>query len=418
MNLEETIVEIGKKARAASPGLMSLPTSVKDNVLHRVAQRLIEKKDYIQRENDKDLAAGKEKGLSEAMLDRLALSDNVIESMINGLKEVAALPDPVGLMSDSVKRPNGLDVARMRVPLGVIAMIYESRPNVTVDAAALCLKTGNCTILRGGSEAIHSNLALASILQGALEAEGVSRDAVQVIPTTDRDAITFMLGLEDYIDLVIPRGGEGLIRFVSKNSTIPVLKHYKGVCHIYVDRDADLNKVIPIVENSKVQRPGVCNALEGLLIHKDVAKECLPELAKHLTGLGVELFGCAKSTSLSKNITEATDDHWGTEFLRLALCVKVVDSMEEAQAYIREHGSLHTEGIITENYTTARKFVSEVDASAVIVNAATRFNDGGQLGLGTEIGISTTKLHAYGPMGLKELTTKKFVVFGEGQIRE
>ena len=418
MNLEETIVEIGKKARAASPGLMSLPTSVKDNVLHRVAQRLIEKKDYIQRENDKDLAAGKEKGLSEAMLDRLALSDNVIESMINGLKEVAALPDPVGLMSDSVKRPNGLDVARMRVPLGVIAMIYESRPNVTVDAAALCLKTGNCTILRGGSEAIHSNLALASILQGALEAEGVSRDAVQVIPTTDRHAITFMLGLEDYIDLVIPRGGEGLIRFVSKNSTIPVLKHYKGVCHIYVDRDADLNKVIPIVENSKVQRPGVCNALEGLLIHKDVAKECLPELAKHLAGLGVELFGCAKSTSLSENITEATDDHWGTEFLRLALCVKVVDSMEEAQAYIREHGSLHTEGIITENYTTARKFVSEVDASAVIVNAATRFNDGGQLGLGTEIGISTTKLHAYGPMGLKELTTKKFVVFGEGQIRE
>ncbi len=417
MNLEEKIIEIGKKSKAASTRLMSLPTAVKNRALNKMAELLIEKKEFIQKENEKDLAAGKEKGLSDAMLDRLALSDSVIESMIVGLKEVIALPDPIGVMSDSVKRPNGLDVARMRVPLGVIAMIYESRPNVTVDAAALCLKAGNCTILRGGSEAIHSNLALASILQEALETEGVSRDAVQVVPVADRDAVTFMLGLEDYIDLVIPRGGEGLIRFVSKTSTIPVLKHYKGVCHVYIDKDADLTKVNSIIENSKVQRPGVCNALEGVLIHADIAAACLPKLADHMHSLGVEMKGCSKSTELSSHIQAATDEDWGEEFLRLCMCVKVVDSIDEAKEYIQQYGSLHTESIITQNYTTARQFVAEVDASAIVVNASTRFNDGGQLGLGAEIGISTTKLHAYGPMGLEELTTRKFVVYGEGQIR-
>lgn len=417
MSLEETIIEIGKKSKAASAKLMSLPTATKNSALAKMAELLIEKKDFIQKENEKDLVAGKGKGLSEAMLDRLALTDSVIDSMVVGLKEVIALPDPVGMMSDSVKRPNGLDVARMRVPLGVIAMIYESRPNVTVDAAALCLKAGNCTILRGGSEAINSNLALASILQEALESEGVSPDAVQVVPVADRDAVTFMLGLEDYIDLVIPRGGEGLIRFVSKASTIPVLKHYKGVCHIYIDKDADLTKVNAIIENSKVQRPGVCNALEGVLVHKDVADSCLPTLAEHMHGFGVEMRGCRKSIALSDLITPAKEEDWGEEFLRLCMCVKVVDSIEEAKDYIQQHGSLHTEGIISQNYTTARKFVAEVDASAVVVNASTRFNDGGQLGLGAEIGISTTKLHAYGPMGLEELTTRKFVVYGEGQIR-
>lgn len=417
MNLEQTITEIGKKSKSASTRLMSLPTIVKNSVLEKIAELLIEKKEFIQKENLKDLTSGKEKGLSDAMLDRLALTDTVIDSMVTGLREVIALPDPVGVMTDSVKRPNGLDIARMRVPLGVIAMIYESRPNVTVDAAALCLKAGNCTILRGGSEAINSNLALASILQEALKSEGADPNAIQVVPVADRDAVTFMLGLEDYIDLVIPRGGEGLIRFVSKTSRIPVLKHYKGVCHVYIDKDADLTKVNAIIENSKAQRPGVCNALEGVLVHKDVADACLPALAEHMHSFGVEMKGCNKSTSLSKFISSATDDDWGEEFLRLCMCVKVVDSIEEAQNYIQTHGSLHTEGIITQNYTTARKFVAEVDASAVVVNASTRFNDGSQLGLGTEIGISTSKLHAYGPMGLEELTTRKFVVYGEGQVR-
>lgn len=296
-------------------------------------------------------------------------------------------------------------------------MIYESRPNVTVDAAALCLKAGNAVILRGGSEAINSNIALAAILQKALETHEVSKDVVQLIPVTDREAINHLLTLEEDIDLVIPRGGEGLIRFVAQNSRIPVLKHYKGVCHLYIDKDADLEKVVPLVINSKVHRPGVCNALEGLLVHKDVAGDCLPQVATALSDKGVEMRGCAKSIELSELISTAAAEDWGTEFLDLILCIKVVQDMDEAKSYIQQYGSQHTESIVTENYSTARRFVAEIDASAVMVNASTRFNDGGQLGLGAEIGISTTKLHAYGPMGLEELTTRKFVVYGEGQIR-
>lgn len=417
MTLQDQIEQIGTQAKDASASLMSLSTATKNAVLVRMAELLQAEVGYIQSENQKDLAAGKEKGLSDAMLDRLALSDAVIASMVKGLGEVVALPDPIGMMDSSVMRPNGLSVGRMRVPLGVIAMIYESRPNVTVDAAALCLKAGNATILRGGSEAIHSNLALAKLLQQALKENNVSQHAVQVIPTTEREAINIMLTLEESIDLVIPRGGEGLIRFVSKNSSIPVLKHYKGVCHVYVDDDADLKKVAPIVVNSKTHRPGVCNALEGLLIHQEVADDVLPLLAEELSSLGVEMLGCARSLTLSDKIVAASEDDWGSEFLSLCLCVKIVDSIEEAKAYIRQYGSHHTEAIITENYTTARKFIAEVDASAVVVNASTRFNDGGELGLGAEIGISTTKLHAYGPMGLEELTTRKFVVQGDGQVR-
>lgn len=417
MTLEKTIFEIGKRAKVASAELISLPTERKNAALGRMAELLFEEKIFIQTENAKDVTAGREKGLSEAMLDRLALTDAVIDSMIVGLQEVAALPDPIGRMSNVVRRPNGLDVGRMRVPLGVIAMIYESRPNVTVDAAALCLKAGNSIILRGGSEAIFSNMALAELLRRALTSEGINADCVQVIPVTEREAITIMLGLEQFIDLVIPRGGEGLIRFVSKNSSIPVLKHYKGVCHLFIDKDADNNKIGPIVINSKVQRPGVCNALEGILVHKDIAPDCLPPLAEQLTDLGVEMRGCLQSVAISPLINQASEDDWGTEFLRLCLCVKIVDSFGDAKLYIQQYGSQHTEGIITENYTTARRFVAEVDASAVVVNASTRFNDGGQLGLGAEIGISTTKLHAYGPMGLEELTTQKFVIFGEGQTR-
>lgn len=417
MTLEKTIFEIGKRAKVASADLISLPTDRKNAALNRMAELLVEEKAFIQLENAKDVAAGREKGLSVAMLDRLVLTDAVIDSMIVGLQEVAALPDPIGRMSNVTRRPNGLDVGRMRVPLGVIAMIYESRPNVTVDAAALCLKAGNSIILRGGSEAIFSNLALAELLRRALRSEGINADCVQVVPVTEREAVTIMLGLEQFIDLVIPRGGEGLIRFVSKNSSIPVLKHYKGVCHLYIDKDADDNKIAPIVINSKVQRPGVCNALEGVLIHRDIASQCLPRLAEQLASLGVEMRGCPESVVISPLVVQASEDDWGTEFLRLCLCVKVVDSFDDAKLYIQQYGSQHTEGIITENYTTARRFVAEVDASAVVVNASTRFNDGGQLGLGAEIGISTTKLHAYGPMGLEELTTQKFVIFGEGQTR-
>lgn len=418
MTLEQTITELAQKAKVASASLMALSTEKKNTVLSTIADLLAQKKQYIQAANEKDLQAGYEKGLSAAMLDRLRLSDTVVHSMISGLRELCVLPDPVGKIENFVKRPNGLQVGRMRVPLGVIAMIYESRPNVTIDAAALCLKAGNAIILRGGSEAIHSNLALADILRQALTSQDIDKNAVQMIPVTDRLAINHLLTLEEEIDLVIPRGGESLIRFISQSSRIPVLKHYKGVCHIYVDKDADLEKAIPLVVNSKTHRPGVCNALEGLLVHKDVAETFLPVIVKALTSCGVELRGCPRSVEIASQIKTAKEEDWGTEFLDLILCVKVVQDFEEAKRYIQKYGSQHTESIITEHYSTAQRFIAEIDASAVMVNTSTRFNDGGQLGLGAEIGISTTKLHAYGPMGLEELTTRKFVVFGQGQVRE
>ena len=417
MTLEKTIKNLAIKTKNASTSRMSLTTEVKNQVLETIAQLLISEKEKIQKENLKDIEAGKLKGLSAAMLDRLTLSDSVIDSMITGVRELILLPDPVGKIEDFNKRPNGLQVGRMRVPLGVIAMIYESRPNVTVDAASLCIKTGNGVILRGGSEAIHSNLILAEILKNALTHCGVNSDVVQVISVTDRVAINHLLAQEEYIDLVIPRGGEGLIRFVVEHSRIPVLKHYKGVCHVFVDKDADLEKALPIIVNSKTHRTGVCNALEGILVHQDIADICLPTLVQQLTEKNVEIKGCTKSCVMSKAITPATDDDWGTEFLDLKVCLKIVSGFTEAKEYIYKYGSQHTESIVTENYSTAQKFINEIDASAVMVNASTRFNDGGQLGLGAEIGISTTKLHAYGPMGLEELTTRKFVVFGEGQIR-
>jgi glutamate-5-semialdehyde dehydrogenase len=415
--LQNIVYSMAQKAQAASRSLTSLSSEKKNAILHRMAALLEQHGEFIRLENQKDLVAGKEKGLSAALLDRLALSDKVMKSMIRGLHEVSLLPDPVGEISQMSRRPNGLLVGRMRVPLGVIAMIYESRPNVTVDAAALCLKTGNAVILRGGSEAIHSNMALAKVLQDSLEIEGITPDAIQVVPVTDREAITIMLNQEDFIDLVIPRGGEGLIRFVAENSKIPVLKHYKGVCHIYVDSQADLQKAVPIILNAKTQRPGVCNALEGLLIHQDIAKEFLPTIANRLQAEGVQLLGCSRCTKLVPDIKPAADSDWGKEFLDLILCIKIVSGFEEAKSYIERYGSRHTESIITENYSLAQRFLNEIDASAVMINASTRFNDGGELGLGTEIGISTTKLHAYGPMGLEELTTRKFIVYGQGQVR-
>lgn len=415
--LAQDIQEMARRAKDAARGLATLSTEAKNAVLLNMATAIDNKRAYIQGENQKDLDNGKDKGLSAAMLDRLELSDKVIDAMIVGIREVVALPDPVGEVEKMAKRPNGLLVGRMRVPLGVIGMIYESRPNVTVDAAVLCLKAGNAILLRGGSEAIYSNRALAAVLQEALQEQGIAGDVIQVIPVTDREAVTIMLNQEEYLDLIIPRGGEGLIRFVAETSRIPVLKHYKGVCHIYVDREVNTKKATPIIINSKAQRPGVCNALEGLLIHKDVAERYLPEVAASLKQEGVRLLGCPESVRLVPDITPASASDWGTEFLNLTLCVRVVTDMDEAMAYIARYGSQHTESILTENYSHAQRFIAEVDASAVMVNASTRFNDGGQLGLGTEIGISTTKLHAYGPMGLEELTTRKFMVYGQGQVR-
>jgi glutamate-5-semialdehyde dehydrogenase len=351
------------------------------------------------------------------MIDRLTVSDAVIASMAKGLRDVIGLPDPVGEVTGMWLRPNGLEVGRVRVPLGVIGMIYEARPNATIDAAGLCLKAGNAAILRGGSEAFHSNTMLAGIIQDALKETGIPEGAAQVIPVRDREAVDALLQQDAYVDLIIPRGGEGLIRFVADHSKIPVLKHYKGVCHVFVDKHADLTMAEEIAFNAKAQRPGVCNAMETLLVHEQVAASFLPRMAKRFHEAGVELRGCPATCEMVGEAVAATDEDWPKEYLDLILSVKVVGSMHEAMAHIAQFGSLHTEAIVTENYARARQFLKQVDASVVLVNASTRFNDGGELGLGAEIGISTTKLHAYGPMALEELTTTKFFVFGDGQIR-
>lgn len=418
MTLEQSIVTISKAARKAARKVAVCSTLKKNQVLETIAEQLISQKSKIQALNEKDLAYGREKGLSHAMIDRLTLSDKVIDSIVQGLKEVAQLPDPVGTVQKSYIRPNGLQVARVRIPLGVIGIIYESRPNVTIDAASLCLKAGNSIILRGGSEAYHSNMALAEVIHQALENCGLPGEAVQYIPTRDRDAVKIMLAQEENIDLIIPRGGEGLIRFVVQNSTIPVLKHYKGVCHVYVDEGADLSMSENICFNSKVQRPGVCNAMETMLVHASIANSFLPAMARHFTDYKVELRGCPKTCEIVPDARPASEQDWGAEFLDLILAVKIVENIDEAIKHIDQYSSNHTEAIVTSDYTRARKFVNEVDSSVVLVNASTRFNDGGQLGLGAEIGISTSKLHAFGPMGAEELTGTKFIVMGEGQIRE
>jgi len=418
LTLENSIIAIAKAARLSARKMAICSTAKKNEVLETIAKKLNDQRNFIQSENQKDLQYAREKGLSNAMIDRLTLSDKIIDSMIKGLKEVAQLPDPVGSVKDSYVRPNGLQVARIRIPLGVIGIIYESRPNVTIDAAALCLKAGNAIILRGGSEAYHSNIALSSIINQALEECNLPGESVQYIPTRDRAAINIMLKQEENIDLIIPRGGEGLIRFVVQNSTIPVLKHYKGVCHIYVDEGADISMSENICFNSKVQRPGVCNAMETMLVHKAIAPTFLPAMARHFFDSGVTLKGCEKTCKIVPEAKPASNDDWGKEFLDLILAVKIVENMDEAIDHISTYCSNHTEAIVTSDYSRAMKFVREVDSSVVLVNASTRFNDGGQLGLGAEIGISTSKLHAFGPMGAEELTGTKFIVFGDGQIRE
>ncbi len=418
MTVESTIKDMAKAAREAANKLVRVSTDQKNAALLSIAAGLEQEATFIKGENQKDIAGAEEMGLSSAMLDRLAIKDTTIASMVNGLREVEGLKDPVATMGPTWVRPNGLQIARMRIPLGVIGIIYESRPNVTVDAAGLCLKAGNAVILRGGSEAFHSNQALAAIIGRALNKAGMPEKSVQVVPVRDREAVLMLLNQEEFMDLIIPRGGEGLIRFVVDNSKIPVLKHYKGVCHVYVDADADLEMAQDISFNSKVQRPGVCNAMETLLVHQSAAESFLPPMAKRFSGAGVELRGCAATCRILPDVKKAQESDWSAEYLDLILAVKVVEDMEEAISHMATHSSNHTEAIVTRDYERARRFVREVDSSVVLVNASTRFNDGGQLGLGAEIGISTSKLHAFGPMGVEELTTTKFVVLGSGQIRE
>jgi len=418
MSLEGMIEDMAREAKAASRQLRRVGRAQKDSTLELLADKLIDMQADIIKENEKDLVQARKAGLSAAMIDRLTMDYNVIRGMADGLREVASLPDPVGEVSGMRKRPNGLLVGRVRIPLGVIGFIYESRPNVTVDAAALCLKSGNTVILKGGSEAIHSNLILSDLLEQALVESGLPPKAIQVIPTTDREAVKILIGLDDYIDTIIPRGGEGLIRFVTGHSRVPVLKHYKGVCHVYVDEYADLQMAREICFNAKVQRPGVCNAMETMLIHKGIASDFLPDMVKRFRDANVEIRGCPRTLELSQGIKPAVETDWPAEFLDLILAVKIVSNMDEALDHIEQYGSNHTEAIITNDYNRSQRFLAEVDASVVLINASTRFNDGNQLGLGAEIGINTSKLHAFGPMGLEELTTTKFIVYGQGQVRE
>lgn len=418
MKIKNFVLDMAVEAKKAAKTVAVLSTDIKNDALLNMAQGLIKNSQPIRKENAKDLKDAKKKGLSSAMIDRLSITGSTIKGMADGLMEVAQLPDPVGTISKMWKRPNGLLVGKMRIPLGVIGMIYEARPNVTVDAAGLCLKSGNSVILRGGSEAIHSNRILARILQQALKDMGIPTSAIQVIPITEREVVSELLALDEYIDLIIPRGGEGLIRFVVENSKVPVLKHFKGVCHVYVDKTADLEMAEKICLNAKVQRPGVCNAMETLLVHKEIAEGFLKPMWKSFKKAGVELRGCPKTRKILPNIKKATERDWHEEYLGLILAVRVVKDMNGAILHISQYGSSHTDTIVTSDYARALKFLKEVDSSVVLVNASTRFNDGNQLGLGAEIGISTSKLHAFGPMGLEELTSTKFVVFGNGQVRK
>ncbi len=423
MTIAAQMRTLAKDAKAASRKLASAEGGVRQQALLNLAGLLEQNAAAVFAANRKDLDAAQKNGLDSAKLDRLTISQGVLDSMVQGCREVAAMSDPVGEIEGMKKRPNGMLVGRMRVPLGVVAMIFESRPNAAVDAAVLCIKSGNAAILRGGSEAFHSIEALTALIHQALETAGLPRGCVQVPPTTDREAVSALLKLDEFIDVVIPRGGEGLIRAVVEQASMPVLKHYKGVCHTFVDESADLARAVVIIHNGKVQRPGTCNALECVLAHQAVAGKLLPQVAKKLGEAGVEFRCCPASLALMEPIAgvkakAATQADWGCEFLNLTLAVKVVADLDEALEHIAQYGSNHTEAILTENYANALRFTREADASMVAVNASTRLNDGGELGLGAEVGISTTKLHAYGPMGVRELTSAKFVVLGQGQIRQ
>lgn len=418
MDIKAYMQGLGLQARAAGREISRTESGKKNLALLEIAKVIESSRELLIAENQKDLAAGKLNGLDAASLDRLALTASGIQAMVEGLKQVAALPDPVGEISDLSYRPSGIQVGQMRVPLGVIGIIYESRPNVTVDAAALCLKSGNACILRGGSEAIHSNQAIAACITQGLAAAGLPVDAVQIVSTADRAAVGELITMRDYVDVIVPRGGKSLIERISKDATIPVIKHLDGICHVYIDDKADLDKAVRIAVNAKTHRYGVCNAMETLLVAEGIAAKVLPLLAASFLEKGVELRGCLKTCSLIPNCIRATEDDWHTEYLAPILSIKIVHGLDEAIAHINQYSSSHTEAIVTEDYTRARCFLREVDSSSVMVNASTRFADGFEYGLGAEIGISTDKLHARGPVGLKGLTSLKYIVLGDGHIRQ
>jgi glutamate-5-semialdehyde dehydrogenase len=417
MNIRTEIIKIAQEAKKASYKLAKASTKDKDKALEKMAEGLLKEKDALIKINKQDVDNALEKGLSTALIDRLALNGKRIEKMASGIKEVIKLKDPVGAVIKRWKRPNGLKISKIRVPIGVIGIIYEARPNVTSDSASLCLKAGNAVILRGGSESFNSNKKIVEILKSALKKSNLPEEAVQFVSTTKREAVDELLKLNDYIDLIIPRGGEGLIKKVVESSLIPVIKHYKGVCHVYVDRFANLDMAKDICFNAKVQRPGVCNAMETMLVDEKIAKKFLTKMIEKFKSAGVEIRGCAKTRRIVKDIKSAKESDWYEEYLDLILAVKVVSGLDEAIEHINTYGSNHSDAIVTDDRARASRFLNEVDSAAVFVNASTRFTDGGEFGLGAEIGISTDKLHARGPMGLEELTTYKYIVFGDGQVR-
>lgn len=416
VSVAEYMTQVGREARAASRALVAASTGVKNEALQAMARELDAARDTLATENAKDLDAGRENGLDAALLDRLALKPATIDGMIEGLRQVAALPDPCGEITDMSYRPSGIQVGKMRVPLGVVGIIYESRPNVTIDAASLCLKSGNAAILRGGSEAIHSNRAIAECIARGLRAAGLPEACVQVVQTTDRAAVGALITMPEFVDVIVPRGGKGLIERISREASVPVIKHLDGICHVYIDAKADLDKAFAIALNAKTHRYGVCNAMETLLVDAAVAEAILPRLADAYRAEGVELRGCEKTRALV-TANAASDEDWATEYLAPVLSIKIVDSLEEAMDHIARYSSQHTESIVTEDYSRGRRFITEVDSSSVMINASTRFADGFEYGLGAEIGISTDKIHARGPVGLEGLTSQKWIVFGDGQIR-
>lgn len=415
-DVKQYMQNLGQAARAASRVLVTATTEQKNQALLAMAAQLEAQAEFLQRENAKDLAAGKAKGLDEAMLDRLAINDQGVAQMAEGLRQIAALVDPIGEITDLRYRPSGIQIGKMRVPLGVVGIVYESRPNVTIDAAALCLKSGNAAILRGGSEAAHSNRALATCIQTGLEQAGLPKTAVQVVETTDRDAVGELIAMPQYVDVIIPRGGKSLIARISEGARVPVIKHLDGICHVYIDDEADEDKAIKVALNAKTHRYGVCNAMETLLIAESRAAEILPKLSELYREKGVELRGCERTCQIISAKT-ASDQDWQTEYLAPVLSIRVVEDMAKALDHIDQYSSGHTESIITENLTKARQFLAQVDSSSVMVNASTRFADGFEYGLGAEIGISTDKFHARGPVGLEGLTSQKYIVLGDGHIR-
>ncbi|MBX4261450.1 glutamate-5-semialdehyde dehydrogenase [Clostridium estertheticum] len=418
MDFDNYIINIGKNSKAASRIMVTVSTTMKNNALLHMAESLIDNKETIIKANNKDMESGKKNNLSTAMLDRLMINQERIEKMAEGLRNVSTLPDPIGEGVKRWKRPNDLDISMVRVPLGVIGIIYESRPNVTVDAAALCIKAGNSIILRGGSEAINTNMALAKVIIKAATTVGLPYGCIQLIEMVDRELVNKLVKLNDYVDVIIPRGGKGLKKAIIANATVPVIETGSGICHIYVDADADLKMAEEIIVNAKTQRPGVCNAVETVIVHKDIANEFLPKLSKRLYKLGVEIRMCEKGLEIIEDAKAAVAEEWATEYLDLILSIKVVSTIEDAIDHIFKYGTKHSEAIITNNYTNSQKFLREVDASCVYVNASTRFTDGAEFGFGAEIGISNQKLHARGPMGLEQLTTTKYLIYGDGQVRK